>query len=196
MATKITKKDAAQRQLDTGIRLSFENRDHLSAYTLAIVSRELTDDLIQSRYSELYQRELARTGDPLRVRLSYREQIKDWIKPQFYQEYLKLDRKWQNFLKHTDRDPNAEMELFTTKQLALVIFSAIGNFLLLTQHLTTEMVTFIAWIGAAEPQLVKHTPESPFSAAFAQMRENMTGDPYAANTLQDVYRAINAVIRS
>ncbi len=101
----ITKTDAAERQLDTAIRLFFENRDNLSSYALAIASREVTDDLIQSRYSELYQRELARVGDPLKVRLSYREHFKDFIKPEFYKDFLKLDRKWQNFLKHADHDP-------------------------------------------------------------------------------------------
>jgi hypothetical protein len=60
----ITKTDAAERQLNTAIRLFFENRDHLSSYALAVASREVTDGVIQSRRSELYQRELARVGDP------------------------------------------------------------------------------------------------------------------------------------
>ena len=83
----ITKTDAAERQLNTAIRLFFENRDHLSSYALAVASREITDAVIQSRYSELYQRELARVGDPLRVRLSYRKQMKILIKPEFYKDF-------------------------------------------------------------------------------------------------------------
>ena len=71
----ITKTDAAERQLNTAIRLFFENRDHLSSYALAVASREVTDGVIQSRRSELYQRELARLGDPLKVRLSYWEEM-------------------------------------------------------------------------------------------------------------------------
>ena len=86
----ITKTDAAERQLNTAIRLFFENRDHLSSYALAVASREVTDDVIQSRYSELYQRELARVGDPLEVRLSYRDEIELRIKPEFYKDFLKL----------------------------------------------------------------------------------------------------------
>ncbi len=73
----ITKTDAAERQLNTAIRLFFENRDHLSSYALAVASREVTDGVIKSRRSELYQRELARVGDPLKVRLSYWEEITD-----------------------------------------------------------------------------------------------------------------------
>ena len=42
----ITKIQAAEHQLDTAIRLFFENIDHLSAYTLAAASREITDEAL------------------------------------------------------------------------------------------------------------------------------------------------------
>jgi hypothetical protein len=190
----ITKTDAAERQLNTAIRLFFENRDHLSSYALSVASREVTDDVIQSRYDELYQRELARVAGPLKVHLSYREQAKDFIKPEFYQDYLKLDRKWQNFLKHADHDPDAEIEPFTTKLLALVIFSAIANFILLTQRPTAEMITFLAWIGVAESQFVKPAPDHVMSKAIADMRSNISGDPYDSATLENIYTAITAVL--
>src|ERR1017187_556908 len=117
----ITKTDAAERQLNTAIRLFFENRDHLSSYALAVASREITDAVIQSRHSELYQRELARVGDPLKVRLSYWEVMMNvFIEPKFHKNFITLDHKWQTFLKHAKTDPEAEIEPFTTKHLALV----------------------------------------------------------------------------
>ena len=45
----ITKLDAAERQLNSSIRLFFENRDHLSSYALTAASREITDDLIEKK---------------------------------------------------------------------------------------------------------------------------------------------------
>jgi hypothetical protein len=45
----ITKIEAAERQLDTVIKLFFENIDHLSSYTLAAASREITDDLCDKK---------------------------------------------------------------------------------------------------------------------------------------------------
>jgi hypothetical protein len=187
----ITKTDAAERQLNTAIRLFFENRDHLSSYALAIASREVTDDVIQNRYSELYQRELARVGDPQKVRLSYREELKILIKPEFYKTFLTLDRKWQNFLKHADKDPDAELEPFTAKQLALAIIWAIKNYIVLTQHWTTEMKIFFAWFAVAEPQLVKPVPEDvTTNKAIAEMRSCIFGDPYDRNTLEKVYSAM------
>jgi|SRR5271166_5511949 len=186
----ITKTDAAERQLNTAIRLFFENRDTLSSYTLAAASREVTDGVIKSRRSEVYQRELARVGDPLKVRLSYREEMEILTKDEFYKNFLMLDHKWQNFLKHADKDPDAEIEPFTTKQLALVILTAMMNYLRLTEHWTTEMVTFLGWIAVAEPQLVKSTPEDAMTKAIAEMRSNISGDPYDRNTLETIYTAM------
>jgi hypothetical protein len=145
----LTKIDASEQQLNTAIRLFFENRDHLSSYALVVASREVTDDLIQNQYEELYRRELLRVGDPQRVRLSYREDMKDRINPKFYVEFLKLDRERQNFLKHADKDPNAEIGPFTARFFAFVIIRAILNYTLLTQRWPFEMQTFL--FGSLSP---------------------------------------------
>ena len=190
----ITKTDAAERQLNTAIRLFFENRDTLSSYALAVASREVTDGVIERRRSELYQRELARVGDPLKVRLSYREELEIFIKPEFYKNVINLFNKWQNFLKHADKDPDAEIEPFTTKTLALVIIFAIKNYVLLAQHWTTEMAVFFAWFAVAEPQLVKSAPEDEMTdKAIAEMRSYISGDPYDRNTLKIIYSAMTDV---
>jgi len=188
----ITKTDAAERQLNTAIRLFFENRDHLSSYALAVASREVTDGVIQSRRSELYQRELARLGDPLKVRLSYWEEMNILIdKDKFDMNLATLHNKWQNFLEHAKTDPDAEIEPFTTEQLALVISTAMRNYFLLTQHLTIEMKTFFVWFAVAEPQLIKSAPEDVMTnKAIAEMRSSISGDPYGRDTLENIYTAM------
>ena len=186
----ITKTDAAERQLNTAIRLFFENRDHLSSYALAVASREVTDGVIHSRRRELYRHELARVGDPQKVCLSYREGIKSLVKPEFYENFLTLDRKWQNFFKHAVRDPDAEIEPFATKQLALVIITAIRNYTLLTQHWTTEMAAFLGWFAVAEPQLVNLAPGDVMNEAIDKIRSGISGDPYDRDTLEKIYTAM------
>jgi hypothetical protein len=184
----ITKTDAAERQLNTAIRLFFENRDHLSSYTLAAASREVTDDVIHNQRSEIYQRELARVGDPLKVRLSYREELELHIKPEFHKNFFKLDHKWQNFLKHADKDTDAEIEPIKTKHLALIIMFAIKNYALLTQHWTTEMGTFFAWFAVAEPKLVNSASEDEMTnKVIAELRSSISVDPYDRNTLEAIY---------
>jgi hypothetical protein len=97
----------------------------------------------------------------------------------------------QNFLKHADRDPDAEIKPVKTKQLAMVILTAIQNYTLLTQHWTIEMQTFFVWIAVAEPQLVKSAPEDVVTnKAIAEMRSYISGDPYDRDTLTNIYTAM------
>lgn len=199
----ITKADAAERQLNTAIRLFFENRDHLSSYALAFASREVTDGVIQSRRSEIYRREVARVGDPLKVRLSYWEEMTEVLidkdkfaqifKGSFDKNFKTLHNKWQNFSKHADKDPAGEMESLTTKQLALVIMFAIKNYILLTERWTTEMATFFVWFAVAEPQLAESAPEDVITnKAMAEMRRYISGDPYDRNSLEMIYAAMRS----
>jgi len=184
----ITKTDAAERQLNTAIRLFFENRDHLSSYTLAAASCEVTDDVTHNQRSKIYQRELARVGDPLKVTLSHREEIKLRVKPEFHKDFFKLVHKWRNFLKHADTDPNEEIEPLKTRHLAVVIIFAIKNYVLLTQHWTTEMRTFFAWLAVAEPQLVNSESEDEMNnKVIAELRSSISVDPYDRNTLEAIY---------
>jgi hypothetical protein len=192
MTIMITKTDAAEQQLNTAIRLFFENRDHLSSYALAVASREVTDGVIKHRRPELYQRELARVSDPQKVRLSYWEQAWDVVKPEFRysKDLIRLHNKWQNFLKHAKTDPDPEIEPFTTKQLALVILTAMWNYGLLTEHWTTEMNIFFAWIAIAEPQLLKSAPGDVMTKAIAEIRSGISGDPYDRDNLENIYTAL------
>jgi hypothetical protein len=119
----ITKIEAAERQLDTAIKLFFENVGHLSCYTLAAVSREITDDLCEKQKSELYRAELERLGDPQRVRLSFRDEMEILIKPEHRKEAMRLLKKAQNFLKHADRDHDKELEDISAEEVSLLIFS-------------------------------------------------------------------------
>jgi hypothetical protein len=175
----ITKIDAAEVQLKTAIRLFFENRDHLSSYTLAIASREVTDDLIENRSDEIFQAELARLGDAERVRLSFREEYRILIKPKFYKDALVLSRRRRNFLKHADKDPGGEMEDLTPKELALTIMFSVRNLGLLGGRLSREMTTFLLWLGTAEPHLVKESSD-PFALAIAAARKKLEALPYGA----------------
>lgn len=197
----ITKAEAAERQLNTAIRLFFENRDHLSSYALAFASREVTDAVIKSQRPEIYERELARVGDPLKVRLSYWEEMTEVLidkdkfakicKGNFDKNFKTLHNKWQNFFKHADKDPAGQIESFTAKQVALVIMLAIKNYILLTERWTTEMATFFVWFTLAEPQLVESAPVDVMTnKAIADMRSYISGDPYDRNSLEIIYTAL------
>lgn len=61
----ITRMEVAETQLETAIKLFFENGNHLSCLTLVSASREITDDLCEKETDKIYKAELERLGDPL-----------------------------------------------------------------------------------------------------------------------------------
>jgi hypothetical protein len=155
----ITKIEAAERQLDTAIKLFFENVDLLSSYTLAVASRELTDDLLSKRKDEVYLAELERLGDPQEVRLSYREEMEMLIKPEHRKEAQTLLRRKQNFLKHADRDHEQEIEDISIQELSFAILFSIKNFNLLEKRQTVAMTTFLVWFAANNPKFMRTDKE-------------------------------------
>src|SRR5260370_19437482 len=186
----ITKLDAAERQLNTSIRLFFENRDHLSSYALTAASREITDDLLGKRSAQVFQRESARLGDPAKVRLSFRQEFCDRIKPEHYEKALKLLRKWQNFLKHADNDPDGEMDDLSPVALALNIMFACWNFRLLANRNTGEMTKFVIWFYSAHPEYTKLSTD-PFSVAIARCQESCPDDPYDSALFGAIYNSLS-----
>lgn len=178
----ITKIQAAERQLDTAIRLFFESIDHLSAYTLAVASREITDDLCEKKESELFQREFARLGDATEVRLSFRQEIKLFIKEEHFKDAMNSFKARQNFLKHANKDADGELNELSPRELAFVILFAGKNFVLLENRLTPALSIFLHWFGAAEPESLKK-PREPDEVAFRGSVEQLRG------AFQDLYSA-------
>jgi hypothetical protein len=167
----ITKIDAAERQLDTAIKLFFENIDRLSSYTLAAASQEITNDLCDKKKSELFRSELERLGEPHKVRLSFRDELEIRIKTEHHKEAFRLIKKNINFLKHADKDPNETIEEISIKELSLVIFFSIRNFNLLTKRRTRAMDVFLAWFSANNSDLTKMDIDNEFSRQIRDLRE-------------------------
>jgi hypothetical protein len=187
----ISKIQAAENQLDTAIRLFFENLDHLSSYTLAAASREITDDLCEEKKDEIFRAELARVGDPLKVRLSFREEFRIHIKDQYYKQATRLSRRIQNFLKHADTDADEQIADISTKQLALVILFAIKNFILIEKRWTPAMSIFVSWFAAANPKYIK--VDAPKNESFEKVIFEFTEafpDLYSTTAFHSIYESL------
>lgn len=161
-ATMISKIDAAQEQLDAAIKLFFENVNSIPAFTLATASQEITDDLFDKKRNEILRREYKRHGDVKKIRFSAREEYEMMIKPEYLAEGRRLMRARQNFLKHADRDPDAEIESISTEILAIQICTAIMNFGLVTGNWTKAMSLFFGWFIAKNPRLLKEGVQDEF----------------------------------
>jgi hypothetical protein len=92
---KLTKLDAAERQLRVAIRMFFERKDMIAIHTLAAASQGILQDLGRSKGSvSLFEQGAAR------------------IIPEKRKEVVRLFRLAQNFSKHADRDQNTELAFF------------------------------------------------------------------------------------
>ena len=104
---KITKLDAARRQLELAIVLYFHKGDPVSIHTLTAAA-----------YDVLRGVNLDKGGQPM---------IKDWvfemIKPEHISEFRQTLGSAQNFFKHADRDPDATLE-FVPQQTEFLLLDA------------------------------------------------------------------------
>jgi hypothetical protein len=95
---------------------------------------------------------------------------------------MTLFRKWQNFLKHADKDLDGEMDDLRARELAFVILFAGKNFVLLEQRLTPALSVFLHWFGAAEPKFLKK-PNKPAEDNYLKKAEELR------RNLRDLYSA-------
>ena len=91
---KVTKLDAARRQLESAIVSYFNGGDPVPIHTLATSAREILSNLNTHR-----------GGKPMYFDLEV-------IKPEYRKELRKKFRAAQNFFKHADNDPNGILNFY------------------------------------------------------------------------------------
>jgi len=139
----ISKLDAARRQLDTAIALYFNDGDPVAIHTLAAAAFEVVTGL----------REHA--GQP--------DELIELIVPEFRDEFRRMWRASQNFLKHADRDPEATIELDTSLTETMLFLGA-QRYAAIDRK-TVPMTAMIGWFCVQHPDLLLDTPDG------RQMRE-------------------------
>src|ERR1700730_15650904 len=90
---RISKIEAARRQLDSAIELWFLDKDEVSVHTLAAAAYQLVHDLKEHKG-------LARE-------LLYDSAM---IKDEYRKQWIKVIKKPMNFFKHADNDPEEALE--------------------------------------------------------------------------------------
>jgi hypothetical protein len=146
---KISKLDAARRQLDTAIRLYFMGRDPVSIQTLAAAAFEILKDLDEHG---------PKTG-------TFYDRLQVNVKPEYREFVADLFRKPQNFFKHADRDPHDILE-FTLASPEYFLASACEKYKELAVEQSPEMLTYVIWFSFQNPEVL--TPL--FALHFAELR--------------------------
>ena len=138
--TKLSKLDAAQRQLDVASTLFAEQDDRLAIHTLAGAAEEILGSLIK------------RSGQA-----SMFDQVRSAAEQRFGKsvtggELSELVNKSRNALKHAN-DPNEDTFEYDPDDAAVMLFRALVNYQLFTGHLTDPMEKSLKVLRSKYPKL-------------------------------------------
>ena len=141
---EITKEQAASMQLDTAVKLYFENRDLVSAHTLAAAATGIIDGVYKGNRNAILQRQFEGVDDPHEVELQFPfcDQWDFRVKPQHRKEFFRLLNASQNFFKHANRDADAIHQFNDWEECGIKILTAIRDFHLVFENISRAMEVF------------------------------------------------------
>ncbi|XVJ96776.1 hypothetical protein NLY09_14320 (plasmid) [Burkholderia vietnamiensis] len=138
---RVTKIDAARRQLTTAIRLFFDGGDRVSVYSLASNAWEVVDVLCTSAGVESFSKQ-ARENLPAGHTLKYY-----------------INEPCRNFFKHAEQDPNPDSSVeLREDNVAAILFMAVEDYIRLRQGGPIEAQVFQAWFIAVFPEKITDEP--------------------------------------
>lgn len=123
---RISKLEAATRQLDVAIRLLFDRGDPIAVHTLVGAASAIISDLVEKQHPDKSWDKFAQEANEITAT-----------------EYFKVMRKPQNFLKHArdDADATFDFDLKDTESVAFWAVMNLGNF----GPLSTEASVLQLW---------------------------------------------------
>lgn len=136
---KVTKVDAARRQLSTAIRLFFERRDTVSIHTLVSAAQGIMHDLLEKQ-------------GPGKGSFLKSATI---VRPEKRAEYFKLITDAQNFFKHADREPADAVLEFYPEPIAFSILDVVDMLQRYTGHHQADAIVFLLWFGVKHPGVLE-----------------------------------------
>ena len=132
---RISKIDAARRQLDSSIRLWFADDDPVTIHALAWAAYQIVQDINEKK------------GD---TSISLIELMRKIIKAEHIEESMGRFKEAMTFFKHANRDPHAILE-FNPQQNDAIILFAIRGLQLLGEHITDVMRAYYFWNNLHSP---------------------------------------------
>jgi len=146
---KISKTDAAKRQIETAIRLWLFCGDPVSIHTLTSAAHQVLHDIGKKRGTPATLRELP------------------GVRPDCVQRLRRLVSHYENFFKHAERDPGALLD-FNPAATEIFMLDAVITYERLTQEVVPMFSTFKAWMFIQQPQLLN---EADRKKLVQQLRE-------------------------
>jgi hypothetical protein len=155
---RVTKLDAARRQLRTAIRLFFEEGDEVSIYTLTAASHEILRRLVEAKGGGSFMKD------------------SDFIKPESKKEYIDFLNRPQNFFKHADRDPNGVLDFRPQGTDIWLLDCVMMQRALSTGPVLREFYLFEVWFNVEYPNLLKPEAVGPILGGIWQFIQELDHD--------------------
>lgn len=134
----ISKLEAARTQLETAIRLFFEETDVVSVHTLAAAAHTIIEDVNNIRHGSSMLTNLMKSLVPEHKRKEVHDKI----------------HKDQNFFKHADKDPDAVLT-FRKSATQVLILDAVIKYHEITGETSEGANTFMWWLRSTTPDLFR-----------------------------------------
>lgn len=171
----VTKKEAATVQLETAIKLFFENRDLISAYTLCSAANGILEGIYKKERSTIMARQYGDSGDATKFRFSWNEEWEIRLKPEHIKEGFRLLNAAQNFFKHAESDHDATHEFKDWEETGIKIFGAVTNYNLVFGEISPAMNIFFTVYIILHPNFL--TEDNP-------LFEHIVGNPLCKNAIE------------
>lgn len=134
----ITKVDVASRQIVGSVRLFFERRDPIVTHTVVAASHQVLTDL------------------------GVKSGVKSIIKGDASKEHLKIVNFAANFLKHADKDPEAQINIAPLNLwTAELLMDCVWMLQMLAADLPMEAKVYWAWFVSTHAELFSDAPDQP-----------------------------------
>jgi len=161
---KISKLDAAKRQLETAIILYFHEADPVSIHALASAGYDVLNDLNR------------RTGGtPMMIK----DRFINEIKPEHRKMLLAKINKARNFFKHASRDSDTSLD-FSPGQSELLLLDACDKYRQISNEFPPLFKLFRSWY------MLKHPDLCPVSGELAAQISKLSLE-FAASTKQQYF---------
>ncbi|WP_304349997.1 hypothetical protein [Comamonas testosteroni] len=131
---KLSKLDAAERQLNQAIKLFFAESDEVSIHALAEAASQVLADI----------------GKPLGIKSIVRDS--GLIREEMRKEWLNIVFRSRNFFKHADKDPN-EINDFNPVSNVVSLLDGVCMHSAIAKQWTPETYVFFIWTEFAYPDL-------------------------------------------
>ncbi|CAA7620856.1 conserved hypothetical protein [Magnetospirillum sp. LM-5] len=150
----ISKMDAVKAQLETAIKLYFEDRDLISAYTLCAAADQILEDIWKHERDSILSRRIQRGQNVSHLMFSMCDEWKIRLEDEHRRKAFDAINATRNFLKHADKDHNLTHHYYPTEETGLRLFTACRNFRLVSEHKNMAVDTFLGWFLTINPHFL------------------------------------------